>query len=205
MAYFPSPSSQRQPSARLSAALGQAVLPRLTKFVAEGDTAGMTALYRNATQVTCVIAAPVVATLAFFAEPVLSAWTGKPFVAHQAAPILCLYVIGNGWVSLCAFPYYLQYAKGNLRLHLIGNVIQILLVVPLIFLVAKRFGPVGTGAVWALSNGLYFLIYVPIVHAPIFSRKSLEMGFAGYSSHRRCPSPSAAGCCFPFCPGRPAA
>lgn len=152
----------------LGAALGQAVLPRLTKFVAEGDIAGMTTLYRNATQVTCVIAAPVVATLAFFAEPVLRAWTGKPFVAHQAAPILCLYVIGNGWVSLCAFPYYLQYAKGNLRLHLIGNVIQILLVVPVIFLVAKRFGPVGTGAVWALSNGLYFLAYVPIVHSRFF-------------------------------------
>ncbi|MES2294219.1 MAG: oligosaccharide flippase family protein [Pseudomonadota bacterium] len=152
----------------LGAALGQAVLPRLTKFVAEGDIAGMTALYRNATQVTCVIAAPVVATLAFFAEPVLRTWTGKPFVAHQAAPILCLYVIGNGWVSLCAFPYYLQYAKGNLRLHLIGNVIQILLVVPVIFLVAKKFGPVGTGAVWALSNGLYFLAYVPIVHSRFF-------------------------------------
>jgi O-antigen/teichoic acid export membrane protein len=152
----------------LGAALGQAVLPRLTKFVAEADMAGMTALYKNATQVTCVIAAPVVATLAFFAEPVLSAWTGKPLVAHQAAPILCLYVIGNGLVSLCAFPYYLQYAKGNLRLHLTGNIIQILLVVPLIFLVAKRFGPVGTGAVWAISNGLYFLIYVPIVHARFF-------------------------------------
>ena len=152
----------------LGAALGQAVLPRLTKFVAEGDIAGMTTLYRNATQVTCVIAAPVVATLAFFAEPVLRAWTGKPFIAHQAAPILCLYVIGNGWVSLCAFPYYLQYAKGNLRLHLIGNLIQILLVVPVIFLVAKKFGPVGTGAVWALSNGLYFLIYVPIVHGRFF-------------------------------------
>jgi O-antigen/teichoic acid export membrane protein len=152
----------------LGAALGQAVLPRLTKFAAENDIAGMTALYRNATQVTCVITAPVVATLAFFAEPVLGAWTGKPFIAHQAAPILCLYVIGNGWVSLCAFPYYLQYARGNLRLHLIGNVIQILLVVPLIFLVAERFGPIGTGAVWALSNGLYFLIYVPIVHARFF-------------------------------------
>jgi O-antigen/teichoic acid export membrane protein len=149
----------------LGAALGQAVLPRLTKFVAEGDIAGMTTLYRNATQVTCVIAAPVVAALAFFAEPVLSAWTGKPFIAHQAAPILCLYVIGNGWVSLCSFPYYLQYAKGNLHLHLTGNVIQILFVVPLIFVVAERFGPIGTGAVWAVSNGLYFLIYVPIVHA----------------------------------------
>ncbi len=80
----------------LNGALGQAILPRLTKFVAEHDMAGMTRLYRNATQMACVIAAPVVALLAFFAYPVLAAWTGKLAIAHQAAPILCLYAIGNG-------------------------------------------------------------------------------------------------------------
>lgn len=149
----------------LGAALGQAVLPRLTKFIAENNASAASSLYHNATQITCVIAAPVVAMLSFFAEPVLATWTGKAGIAHQAAPILCLYAIGNAVASLYAFPYYLQYAKGNLRLHLIGNAIQVLLLVPLIFFAAKRYGPVGTGAVWATSNGLYFLIYIPIVHA----------------------------------------
>jgi O-antigen/teichoic acid export membrane protein len=149
----------------LNGALGQAVMPRLSKFSAETDEAGMTRLYHNATQITCVIAAPAVAILSFFADPVLLAWTGKADIAREAAPILCLYAIGNGWASLNAFVYYLQYARGNLRLHLIGNVIQILLLVPLIVIAAKRFGPVGTGAVWAISNALYFLVFVPIVHA----------------------------------------
>jgi len=149
----------------LNGALGQALLPRLSKFVAENDIAGMTQLYHKATQIACVIAAPVVAILAFFANPVLTAWTGKTDIAREAAPILCLYAIGNGWASLNAFAYYLQYAKGNLRLHLVGNVIQILLFVPLIIIAAKRFGPIGTGAVWAVSNGLYFFVFVPIVHA----------------------------------------
>jgi len=152
----------------LNGALGQAILPRLTKFVAESDTAGMTNLYHNATQMACVIAAPVVATLAFFANPVLASWTGKVAIAHQAAPILVLYAIGNGLAWLSSFPYYLQYAKGNLRLHLIGNTIQLLFFVPLIFLAAEYYGPVGTGTVWALSNGLFFLIYTPIVHMRFF-------------------------------------
>jgi O-antigen/teichoic acid export membrane protein len=154
----------------LNGALGQAILPRLTKFVAESDAEGMIRLYRNATQMACVIAAPVVATLTFFANPVLASWTGKLAVAHQAAPILALYAIGNGLAWISSFPYYLQYAKGNLRLHLIGNTIQLLFFVPLIFFAAKRYGPVGTGAVWAISNGLYFLIYVPIVHARFLPR-----------------------------------
>ena len=152
----------------LNGALGQAILPRLTKFVAENDGAGMANLYRNATQLACVIAAPAVATLAFFANPVLTSWTGKLAIAHQAAPILSLYAIGNGLAWLSSFPYYLQYAKGNLRLHLIGNTIQLLFLVPLIFFAAEHYGPVGTGAVWALSNGIFFLIYAPIVHARFF-------------------------------------
>jgi O-antigen/teichoic acid export membrane protein len=102
---------------------------------------------------------------AFFADPILTAWTGKTDIAAQAAPILMLYAIGNGWASLNAFVYYLQYAKGNLRLHLIGNLIQIALLVPLILLAAWHYGPVGTGFVWAASNALYFLAFVPIVHA----------------------------------------
>jgi len=154
----------------LNGALGQAVLPRMTKFMAESDTGGMLNLYHNATQMACVIAAPVVATLAFFANPVLMAWTGRPNIAHQAAPILALYAIGNGLAWLSSFPYYLQYAKGNLRLHLIGNTIQLLFLVPLIFLAAERYGPVGTGTVWAVSNALFFLIYTPIVHARFIPR-----------------------------------
>jgi O-antigen/teichoic acid export membrane protein len=149
----------------LNGALGQAILPRLTKFVAEEDTVGMTRLYRDATQTACVIAAPVVAILTFFADPVLVAWTGRAYVAHEAAPILRLYAIGNGLAWLSSFPYYLQYAKGNLKLHLIGNMIELLLLVPLIIVTAQHYGPVGTGAVWALSNGLFFLVYVPVAHA----------------------------------------
>jgi O-antigen/teichoic acid export membrane protein len=149
----------------LNGALGQAVMPRLSKFSAENDASGMVRLYHQATQVTCVIGAPVVAMFVFFADPILTAWTGKVDIAAQAAPILVLYAIGNGWASLNAFVYYLQYAKGNLRLHLIGNLLQILFMVPLILIAAKRFGPVGTGFVWAASNALYFLLFVPLVHA----------------------------------------
>jgi O-antigen/teichoic acid export membrane protein len=148
----------------LNGALGQAVMPRLSKFAAEKNIAEMTRLYHNATQIACVIAGPAVAILTFFATPVLMAWTGKPDVAHEAAPILCLYAIGNGCASLNAFAYYLQYAHGNLRLHLASNLIQIILFVPLIFFAATRYGPIGTGAVWALSNGLYLMVYMPIVH-----------------------------------------
>jgi O-antigen/teichoic acid export membrane protein len=146
----------------------QAVLPRLTKLAAERDAAGVARLYSHATQTFFVVVAPAVVGLCFFAEQILRAWTGNPQIAHNAAPILCLYAIGNGWAALCSFPYYLQYAKGDLRLHFIGNAVMIIFFVPLVILAAERYGAVGTGAVWATMNGLYALGWVPIIHARVF-------------------------------------
>lgn len=147
---------------------GQALLPRLTKLVAEKDESGAITLYRGATQIVCVLVTPVVAALCFFAEPILRVWTGRPIIAHHIAPILCLYAIGNGWVALCSFPYYLQYAKGDLRLHFIGNIIFLGLLVPLMIGAALYYGAIGTGLVWAMVNGLYMLCWVPLIHMRVF-------------------------------------
>ncbi|MEI9995392.1 MAG: oligosaccharide flippase family protein [Rhizomicrobium sp.] len=145
--------------------LGQALLPRLTKLVAERDTGRAVQLYGDATQVASVLAFPAVAILCFFAGPILRAWTGNPSIAEQAAPILRLYAIGNGFVILNAFAYYIQYAYGDLRLHFLGNALIFVLLVPLLVFGAEYYGAVGTGAAWAAVNGLYAIAWVPLIHA----------------------------------------
>ncbi len=107
-----------------------ALLPRLTKLVAEKSETGVVELYRAATQAVCVLMVPAATMLVFFSEPILRAWTGNAQIAHQAAPILCLYTIGNGFVSLHAFAYYIQYANGDLRLHFIGHALFLALLLP---------------------------------------------------------------------------
>ncbi len=141
-----------------------AVLPRLTKLVAEGDQAGLICLYRNATQMVAIIAIPVAAILAFFSEQVLWAWTGHADIARQAAPILRLYAIGNGILALGAFPYYLQFAKGDLKLHLIGNAWFVILLIPLLIWATTQYGVIGAGWAWVMANIMYFVTWIPIVH-----------------------------------------
>lgn len=150
--------------ALLSSPIAGAILPRLTRLSAQGDEAGVVQLYRDATQLVVVIAAPVVLLLAFFPMQVLTAWTGQPELAAQAAPVLTLYAVGNGILVLAAFPYYLQIARGNLNLHLIGNLIFVLLFVPLLLLAVTRYGMVGAGYAWIVANLLPFLAWLPVVH-----------------------------------------
>jgi O-antigen/teichoic acid export membrane protein len=148
----------------LTGPISSAILPRMVKLEAAGDQAGLIQLYRHSTQFVAVLAGAVAVSIAFCAEPLLLTWTGDHSVARQAAPVLAFYALGNGVLSVAAFPYYLQYAKGNLRMHLIGNAVFVCLLVPATLWSAANFGAVGAGYVWLGMNLVVFILWLPMVH-----------------------------------------
>jgi O-antigen/teichoic acid export membrane protein len=152
----------------ISAPISGALLPRMTKLNAEGDETGLIRLYRNATQMVAVIAIPAALVLAFFPEQVLWAWTGNIDIARKAAPVLTLYALGNGILVLAAFPYYLQFAKGDLKLHLVGNALFVVIFIPLLIWATGAYGMLGAGYAWIIANLLPFVIWLPIVHRRFF-------------------------------------
>lgn len=148
----------------ISGPISSTLMPRMARLQAEGNVDGLVSLYRKATQLVAAIAIPASLVLAFFAEQILWVWTGDAIAAKSAAPILCLYALGNGFLALAAFPYYLQFAKGDLKLHLIGNGIFLLLLVPLLVWATLKYGVTGAAYAWLIANSLYFFIWVPVVH-----------------------------------------
>jgi O-antigen/teichoic acid export membrane protein len=149
----------------LGAPISVAMLPRMVNVLAEGEEGEFEMLYRQATEFICLATGPAAIVLALFARPVLLAWTGDPTVAAAAAPILTPYALGSGIMALAAFPYYLQYARGELRLHVIGNLILLAVMLPALTVAALRFGAVGAGYAWMGLNLAYFFLWVPVVHA----------------------------------------
>ncbi len=148
----------------ISGPISSALLPRMSKLEAEGDNVGLIRLYRQATQFIAVLVGATSVTLAFCAEPLLWSWTGDKVLAHQTASVLTLYALGNGVLTLVAFPYYLQYAKGDLRLHLIGNAWFVVVLIPSIIIATKQYGGIGAGYVWLGLNLLIFVSWLPLVH-----------------------------------------
>ena len=148
----------------VSGPISGALMPRMARLQAEGDEVGLIRLYRNATQMVAIIAIPACLILTFFAEQVLWVWTGDAHAAAQAAPVLRLYALGNGFLAMAAFPYYLQFAKGDLKLHLIGNAIFLLLLIPSLVWATLQYGATGAGYAWLGANAMYFLAWVPLVH-----------------------------------------
>lgn len=144
--------------------ISSALLPRMTRLQAEGKHDALVAVYRQATQLVTVTAIPVALVLIFFAPQVLWAWTGNEDLVQRAAPVLSLYAIGYAFLAVGAFPYYLQFAKGNLRLHLIGNLLFVLLLIPSVIWAATHYGMEGAGWAWLVSNGIYLLVWTPLIH-----------------------------------------
>ncbi|VAW76726.1 polysaccharide biosynthesis domain protein [hydrothermal vent metagenome] len=144
--------------------VSSAIRPRMAKLEAEGNRKEVIRIYRQSTQLVTIIAGSAAVTLAFCAEPLLWAWTGDEVLSGKAAPILTLYAIGNGVLVIAAFPYYLQYARGNLKLHLIGNLLLLFFLIPSIVLSAIYYGAIGAGYAWVVVNSLYLLIWVAIIH-----------------------------------------
>src|SRR3990167_4805661 len=146
------------------APISQAILPRMTSLLSQGNKPEMLQLYRNATQIIAVIMLPLAGITAFYGTEVMYIWTGNRLAANWAGPILFWYALGNGILSISAFQYYLQFAHGNLKLHVIFNTVFAMLAIPLILFSAYHYGALGTAIAWFLIQFISFFIWPPIIH-----------------------------------------
>src|SRR5437763_16466924 len=104
---------------------------------------------------------PPCIVMAFFAEEILWVWTGNREIAKHAWPILAAYALGNGILALGACAYYMQFGKGDLRLHVFGNIVFIAILIPSPIWATLHYGAPGAGVAWPSSNALYLAAWVP--------------------------------------------
>lgn len=148
----------------VSGPISSALMPRMARLHAEAKSKEIIDVYRNYTQVVSVIAGTLTFLIVFFADSLLFTWTGNRALSEGAAKILRLYVLGNFFVSVGAFPYYLQYAIGNIKLHFIGNTLTLIVLIPVMIYSSKVYGGVGAGVSWLVTNAIFFILWVPFVH-----------------------------------------
>lgn len=144
--------------------LNQVLQPRMTVLAEQVEQVRFVELYRLISQLSAVMFISVGGGVAFFAEPLLLLWSGSVRIAETAAPILFWYGLANAVVGILVLPFMLQFAKGRLRLHVIGNLILLITLMPALVFAATRWGAVGAGQIFFISNFLFFLFWIPLVH-----------------------------------------
>ena len=149
---------------QVGAPISQAILPRMTYLLSRGNEQEMVLLYRQSTQLMAAIILPLTAVIAVFSRELLFAWTGDREAAEWAGPVLFWFALGNGILAIGAFQFYLQFAHGNLRMHVIFNSIAAAVQVPVIVFVAYQYGVMAVAVTWFVLRLLSFLIWTPVVH-----------------------------------------
>jgi O-antigen/teichoic acid export membrane protein len=149
---------------RIAQPIGQAILPRLTIYVSEGDNDSANTLYSQATQYMAVASLSVAVIFAFFAEEVIFAISGNSPMASGGGIFLAWFGLGSGIATLSSLLLMIQNAYGNIRIHIIASTIFMAVQVPLITYIALNLEAYWMGVAWATTSLIVFLITAPIVH-----------------------------------------
>ena len=73
-------------------------------------------------------------------------------------------VVGMALNALMYMPYSLQLAHGWTSIGLFITIFLIFTLVPVIYFMTMRYGPVGAAGAWVILNSIYMLIGVPLTH-----------------------------------------
>lgn len=141
-----------------------AIMPRMARLEAEGNRDELIRIYRFATRIVVLLAGCSGLMLIVFAEKILFVWTGDRNIAATASTTLKLYAAGYLILTVSAFPYYLQYALGNLKLHVLGSILFLIVLLPLLYYCTRTYGMTGAGIAWLIVNTLNFLCWTAVVH-----------------------------------------
>lgn len=144
--------------------ISQAILPRMTFLLSQNKEPQMLLLYHQSSQLMASLIVPLTLIVAFFAEELVFVWTGDKSTANWIGPILFWLALGNGLMALGAFQYYLQFAHGQLRLHIIFSTAMACVQVPVIVYTAHTHGVYTMAVVWFGLRLLSFTLWTPFVH-----------------------------------------
>lgn len=148
----------------ISGPISSAIMPRMANLYSQNKKNDVIELYKKSTQLVSMLAGALTLILLCAGDSVLYIWTGGTALQDDTGLILKLYALGNGFLAIGAFPYYLQYAKGSLSYHLRGNLIMILVTLPTTYFATTYYGAVGAGYTWMIINLSFLLFWVAYVH-----------------------------------------
>jgi O-antigen/teichoic acid export membrane protein len=142
-----------------------ALFPRFSQLVSMNDQIGLKELYHKSCQFMSVMILPAAIVVSLFSSEILLLWTGDPVTVANTHTIVSILIIGTALNGLMNLPYGLQLAHAWTTLSLYTNIIASIVLVPMIYFLATRYGVVGAASAWVILNAGYVLICIQIMHS----------------------------------------
>jgi O-antigen/teichoic acid export membrane protein len=141
---------------RISFALYNTVLPRMTELLARGDAGAFRSIFLSSGESMAALVVPFSLFLVVFASEIVGLWTGDPQAASADRWVLALLSLGTMASAIMQVPFAAQVAGGRVRPLFLMNLGAVAAVAPLMVFLTSRAGITGAAASWA------------ILHVPLF-------------------------------------
>lgn len=156
-----------------------AIYPRMSGLVVERADAKLAELYHLGTRALASVLFPLAIFVMVFAETLVYIWTRDSHVAAVAAPIISILAAGTALHGVMYFPYALQLAHGKTGLPLRINMILMAVQLPLMVILAMRYGAVGGALAWLILHGMYLLLGTWLTHRELLRGQGVEWMLRG--------------------------
>jgi O-antigen/teichoic acid export membrane protein len=156
---------------RLFAPVFFSIYPQFTQLVSLDDQDGLKRLYHKSCQFMSVLILPFAIVVALFSYEIILLWTQSPITAEKTHLLASILICGTAFNGLMNPPYALQLAFGWTKLSVLKNIIAVILLVPLIIIMAMRYGATGAASVWLFLNIGYVFFEIPTMHRRLLRKE----------------------------------
>lgn len=139
-----------------------AVFPRFVQLHEMDRSQGLSLLFHRSSQILFILLLPVCALLIVFSREILFLWMRDPSVVQNCHLIVSFLVFGTMLNGIASIPGYSASAFGWPQLITYTNVIQAIVIIPLIVGLVYWLQGVGAAIAWVVLNSTYVIFMVPI-------------------------------------------
>jgi O-antigen/teichoic acid export membrane protein len=148
-----------------------AVFPRFVQLHEIKGNSELRVLFHRASQMLSFILFPTCAILIIFSREILFLWMRDPSVAQNCYLIVSLLVFGTMLNGIASIPGYSASAFGWPQLITYTNLIQAIVIIPLIIGMVYWLQGVGAAIAWVVLNSTYVLFMTPIYFRRFFGEE----------------------------------
>lgn len=142
--------------------LNTAVFPRFVQLNETGKSQELRVLFHRSSQILSILLFPACALLIVFSREILLLWMRDPAIVENCYLIVSLLVFGTMLNGIVSIPGYSATAFGWPQLITYTNIIQAIVMVPLIVGLVYKFQGIGAAIAWVVLNTTYIVFMVPI-------------------------------------------
>lgn len=150
--------------------ISNVLLPRLTALYSTNKIEELEQMYGFFAQFITILSAVFSFTVIWNAHEIIEIWSRGQIETNKIENILILYLLGNVFLVINGFSYYIQYAYGDIKRHFVGCMILFILMIPLMYIFSTKYGGVGAGGVWFSVHFVWFFAWTFFINKKFNSK-----------------------------------